>query len=348
MIKKIIALTALTCTMAVSGSAVAADKFTLAWSHYTGWEPWAYASDKGIVDKWAQKYGIEIDVVLINDYIESINLYTTGQYDAVTMTNMDALTIPSVGGIDTTAIIVGDYSNGNDGIAIKGGDSVEDLKGRDVMLVELSVSHYLLARALDTVGMSEDDITVVNTSDADIAASFVVTPNAAVVTWNPPLQQVRNAKGTKLVFDSSNIPGEIIDATFVRSDADERFKKALTGAWYETMAIMSQGGPQQKEAIEYMADFSGATTAEFKAQLKTTAMYYDAADAVEFTNSSDFVNAMDMVRNFSFDKGLFGPASTSPDFIGIEHGNGKVLGNKNNIKLRFDTTYMEMANKGTL
>ncbi|MCK4493587.1 MAG: ABC transporter substrate-binding protein, partial [Methylococcales bacterium] len=186
-----------------ASTAMAADKFKACWSHYTGWEAWGYANDQGIIKKWADKYGIEIEMTLINDYVESINLYTTGQYDACTMTNMDALTIPAVGGIDSTALIIGDYSNGNDGIVAKGAKDIKALKGREIMLVELSVSHYLLARALDKVGLSERDVKIVNTSDADIAAIFIAAPNAATVTWNPPLQQVRNAKGATMLFDSS-------------------------------------------------------------------------------------------------------------------------------------------------
>ncbi|HBT59170.1 MAG TPA: lipid kinase, partial [Pseudomonas sp.] len=83
-----------------------------------------------------------------NDYIESINQYTVGEFDACTMTNMDALTIPAAGGVDSTALIVGDFSNGNDGIVLKGESELAAIKGQNVNLVELSVSHYLLARAL--------------------------------------------------------------------------------------------------------------------------------------------------------------------------------------------------------
>lgn len=344
-LRKIIAGIAL---MAASMSAMAKDDFKFAWSHYTGWEPWGYAADNGIVKKWADKYGIKIDVVLINDYIESINLYTAGNYDGVTATNMDALTIPSVGGVDTTALIVGDYSNGNDGVVAKNAKSIKDLKGREVRLVELSVSHYMLSRALDKNGMSERDLTVVNQSDADIAAVYISDKNGAVVTWNPPLQQVRNAPGSKLLFDSSQIPGEIIDIAFVRTNADERFKKALVGAWYETMSIMSSKGKAQRKAIAHMANLAGGTQKEFQAQLKTTAMYYKASDAVKFTNSPELKKTMDYVRKFSFDKGLFGNNASSPDFVGIEFANGDVLGNKANIKLRFTSKYMDMAAKSSL
>ncbi|MBU2709481.1 putative urea ABC transporter substrate-binding protein [Zooshikella harenae] len=321
----------------------AADTFNVAWSHYTGWEPWAFAEEKGILKKWADKYDIEIKLTLVNDYIESINLYTGGKFDACSMTNMDALTIPAVGGIDSTAIIIGDYSNGNDGIVLKNGKSVKDLKDRKVTLVELSVSHYLLARALDMNGMSERDVKVVNTSDSDIASLFIANENAATVTWNPPLQQVRNSKGANLVFDSSKIPGEILDLMIVKTGADERLKKALTGAWYETMAIMSKRDKEGKEAIQFMASNSGATEAEFNAQLKTTRMFYTAKEASELANSGDVKKTMEHVRQFSFDKGLFGANASSPDFVGIEFSNGEVLGNKKNVKLRFIDKYMKMA-----
>lgn len=322
----------------------AKDAFTHCWSHYTGWEPWAYAESSGIVKKWADKYGISIKVQLINDYIESINLFTTtDSCDSVTATNMDALTIPAVGGIDTTAIIVGDYSNGNDGIVAKNANSLKDLKGRTVRLAEFSVSHYMLSRALDMVGMKERDLAVQNQSDADIAAVFLSDNNGAVVTWNPPLQVVLNAPGAKKLFDSSQVPGEIIDITFAKTNGDERFKKALTGAWFETLAIINSRGKQSKEAIEFMANYSGATVPEFKAQLKTTAMFYTPEEAVDFTASEKLIDTMNYVRQFSFDNGLYGNGAPSADLVGIEFPSGKIIGDKNNVKLRFSTTYMKAA-----
>jgi len=160
--------------LAVGQPANAMEKteFSVCWSIYVGWMPWGYLEESGIMDKWADKYGIDVEIVQINDYVESINQYTAGQYDGCSMTNMDALSIPAGGGVDTTALIVGDFSNGNDGIVLKEGDSVEALAGQNVNLVELSVSHYLLARALDGAGLSERDLTVVNTSDADMIAAY--------------------------------------------------------------------------------------------------------------------------------------------------------------------------------
>jgi NitT/TauT family transport system substrate-binding protein len=340
--KRTIAL-CLMALLGLAGAAQAAERYRVAWSHYTGWEPWGYAERAGILKKWADKYGIDIELTLVNDYIESINLYTAGQFDACTMTNMDALTIPAVGGVDSTALIIGDFSNGNDGIVMKNGNRVADLKGRTINLVELSVSHYLLARALDQHGLSERDVKLINTSDADIAAVFASDPDGAVVTWNPPLQQVRNVKGANLVFDSSQIPGEIIDLTVVKTDAPDALKKALVGTWYEVMEIMSGRGSKAKAAIEYMARAAGATEAEFRAQLRTTSMFYRPAEAAAFASGEQLKQTMDHVRQFSFDKGLYGEGAASPDLVGIAFPDGSVLGDKGNVRLRFDAAYMQAA-----
>jgi NitT/TauT family transport system substrate-binding protein len=326
----------------------AQNKFRVAWSHYTGWEPWGYAQQAGILDKWAKKYNIQVELVLINDYVESINLYTSGKFDACAMTNMDALTIPAVGGIDSTALIIGDFSSGNDGIVLKSGTSVKDLKGRSVKLVEFTVSHYMLARALEMNGMSERDIKTVNTSDADIAAIFAADPKGAAVTWNPPLQQARNAKGAALVFDSSKIPGEIIDMMVVRTNAPESLKKALTGAWYEVMQLMASADKAGVDATAWMAKSSGATVPEFKAQLGTTAMFYKPRDAVAFATGTQLPKTMDYVRSFSFSKGLFGQRARSKDFVGIAFPDGSVLGDPKNVKLRFTADYMKQAAEGKL
>ena len=86
-------------------------EFKLAWSIYVGWMPWGYLDESGIMDEWADKYDITVEIVQINDYVESINQYTAGAFDGVSATNMDTLSIPSGGGVDTTALIIGDYAS---------------------------------------------------------------------------------------------------------------------------------------------------------------------------------------------------------------------------------------------
>ena len=305
----------------VPASAAAKKDFKVCWSIYVGWMPWGYLQSSGIMKKWAEKYGITVDIVQINDYVESINQYTAGAYDGCSMTNMDALSIPAGGGVDTTALIVGDYSNGNDGIVLKGKSKLDEIKGQNVNLVELSVSHYLLARALESVGMSEKDITVVNTSDADMVAAYSTADVTAVVTWNPLLSEIESMPDSTKVFDSAAIPGEIIDIMMVNTETlkdNPDFGKALVGAWYELMSIMSGDDEKAQEARSEMAKASGTDLAGYDAQLKTTQMFYTPAEAVAFTKDEKLPETMSFVAKFLFDHGILGEGAPSADFVGVE------------------------------
>ena len=330
----------------VAPSAMAKDSFKICWSIYVGWMPWEYGATSGIVDKWADKYGIDIEVVQINDYIESINQYTAGGFDGCAMTNMDALTIPAAGGVDSTALIVGDFSNGNDAVILKGKTDLKSIKGQTVNLVELSVSHYLLARGLESVGLSERDVKVINTSDADMVAAFATKDVTAVTTWNPLVSEILAMPGSHKVFDSADIPGEIIDTLVVNTRtlaANPALGKALVGAWYEIMAKMST----DKSVREHMGKASGTDLAGYEAQLASTRMFYRAADAVSFVNSPALKKTMEYVAEFSFEHGLLGEGAPDAGFIGIETPAG-VYGDKRNIRLRFDPAFMQMAAEGKL
>ncbi|MBN9670615.1 putative urea ABC transporter substrate-binding protein [Roseibium aggregatum] len=347
-------LLAAVLSMPLSYSAAQAEEkkdFKVCWSIYVGWMPWGYLQDSGIMKKWADKYGLDIEIVQINDYVESINQYTAGEYDGCSMTNMDALSIPAGGGIDTTALIVGDYSNGNDGIILKDKTELADIKGQTVNLVELSVSHYLLARALDTVDLSEKDLKVVNTSDADMIAAYATPDVTAVVTWNPLLSEIEAQPNANKVFDSAGIPGEIIDIMMVNTDTladNPDFGKALVGAWYELMALMASDSEEGIAAKTAMAEASGTDLAGYDAQLATTKMFYTPKDAVDFTKSEDLPKTMKFVAEFLFDKGILGEGAPSPEFVGVSFPDGSVYGDKNNVKLRFDPSFMEMAAGGSL
>ena len=284
--------------------------------------------------------------------MESINQYTAGTFDACVMTNMDMLTIPAAGGVDSTALIVGDFSNGNDGVVLKGkGKTLAGIKGQKVNLVELSVSHYLLARALESVGMRERDLKVINTSDADIVAAFSAPATTAVVAWKPQLSAVLSAPNAQLVFDSSKIPGEILDLMVVKTDvlnANPKLGKALIGAWYETLAVVFKNDAAGQAAQTAMAKASGTDLAGFARQLATTHLFTTPADAYAFVTADGVIKSMDSVRKFSFEHGILGQGASSVDAVGIQFPAGKVLGDSHNLKMRFDSAFSKLAMDGKL
>ncbi len=331
--------------------------FTVGWSIYAGWTPYYFMAKSGMLRKWADKYNVTIKVQRF-DYAPSLDAFVAKNIDACTMTNMEALDMPAASGVPTTSIIIGDYSNGNDALLVRNGLALKDLSGKKMLLVQKTVSEYLFDRAMTINGLKDDlkKVRMINTSDADIASAFISDSSAsAVVTWKPLVSQILKQKGIKPLFSSSQIPGEILDLTVVRSEvlarpdgSGQRFAKALAGAWYEMMAQMSAKGPAAEKVLAGIAEGSQDTLDSYKEQLGTTKMFYTPQSAADFGNSSGLKQKMDLVRQFCFEHKLLGSNSKSVDDVAIAYPDGSVQGKKDRVRLKFDSSYMQMAAQGKL
>jgi len=307
--------------------------------------------------KWADKYGITIKVQRF-DYAPSLDAFVAKNIDACTMTNMEALDMPAASGVPTTSILIGDYSNGNDALLVRNGIQMKDLPGRKLLLVQKTVSEYLLDRALTLNGMRDriKQVRLINTSDSDIATAFLSDASAAAtVTWKPLVSQILKQKGITSLFNSSQIPGEILDLTVVRTEvlnrpdgSGQRFAKALAGAWYELMARMSAQGPETDKVLAAIAGGSEDTLESYKEQLSTTKMFYTPKSASEFGASAGLKEKMALVRQFCFEHGLLGANTKSVDDVAIGYPDGSTQGKPDRVRLRFDISYMKMAAEGKL
>lgn len=329
-----------------------ADKptFTVAWSIYVGWDPYQYMAKSGLLRKWGDKYGVNIKVQRF-DYAPSIDAFTSKNVDACAMTNMEALDLPAASGVDTTAILIGDYSNGNDAVMARDGNTLKSLSGKKILLVQKTVSEYLLERAFVKNNLESETrkVKLVNTSDGSIVAAFMNdSSESAVVTWKPLVTQIQKMKGINTLFDSSKIPGEILDLLVVRSEVLNRpdgkqFAKAISGAWYEMMSQMNND-----KVLGSIAAVSEDTLPSYKEQLSTTHMMYQPSEAVSMADSSGLKDKMQLVREFCFTHGLLGNGVKSADDVAIKYPDGSVQGKADRVRFRFDDTYMKLAAGGKL
>jgi len=315
----------------VAESVNAAETVKVGWSRYTGFEPLGLMQNTGIMEKWNKKMGTDVQLEFVGNYVDSVTLYSSGQYQGVAVTNMDVLAIAGVGGRHSTAVIVGDYSNGNDGLVLKGFSSLAKVKS-NINLVEYSVSHYLLARCAEKMGVDINSFTLENTMDSDIPAVVEANDAIAVVAWNPMLTSIKELNDANIVCTSSEFPGEIIDMVVVSDDVDENSRKALTGAWYEAMALIKSG---DVDTLSFLAEQSGSTLEDFMSQLKTTHLFYTANDAVSFIKDAELKATMTKVVKFSFEAGVYDGVD-DPNEIGVKFADGSVMGDEANVMLTFD------------
>jgi NitT/TauT family transport system substrate-binding protein len=331
--------------------------FTVGWSVYVGWNPYYYMAKSGILKKWADKYNVSIRVQRF-DYAPSLEAFVAKNIDACAMTNMEALDMPAAAGIHTTSIITGDYSNGNDALLVRRDLTMPQLPGRKVLLVEKTVSQYLFERAMALNGQESQikRVKLVNTSDSDIATAFISdTSQDAVVTWKPLVSQIAKTRGVRMLFNSSQIPGEIVDLMVVRTEvlqrsdgAGQRFAKALSGAWYETTKLMTGKGPEADRVLQAIAEGSQDTLEAYKEMLSTTHLFATPQSAAAFTTAPEFQQKMNLVRQFCFAHGLLGERTKSVDDVAISYPGNAIQGKADHVRLRFEATYMQMAAEGRL
>ena len=188
-----------------------AEPLTVGYNDWPGWVPWEIAIKKG----WFKEAGVEVDFQWI-DYVKAMETYAAGGLDGVHMTNGDAL-VTGATGKPAVAILINDYSNGNDMFIAKPGiESVKDMKGKKVAVEEGFVSHLLVLTALEANGMSEDDIETVNTPNGETPQVLESGAVDAISAWQPSSGQALKAvDGSKTIFTSADAPGIIYDILFV-------------------------------------------------------------------------------------------------------------------------------------
>lgn len=319
--------------MSIFGSSLAfandVDDPVIGWTHYTGWEPIGYMESSGIMEKYNKIYNTNVEIRYIGDYIDSLTLYNSKELNGVAVTNMDIMTNRS-----STAIVVGDYSNGNDALVMKGFKTLEDAKGSDLNLVEFSVSHYLLGRCLETKNLSINDFNLVNTSDADIPSVFENGDEQIAVSWNPMLNTIKSSIDVVEVCSSKDFPGEIIDMIVVGDEVSENAKMAIVDAWYETLSVLNE-----KSVLEELSKQAGSTVNDFTEQLKTTAIFYKKDDVVKFINDEKLKETMSKVINFGYENGIY-DSIEKPTDLGVQYPDGSIYGAKENIILKFTDKYL--------
>lgn len=288
---------------------------TIAISEYPSWSTFLVMHQEGLVNKEAgklgtveKKWGVDI-VVKVADYVDCFALYSQGNAQAVCITNMDALPIALTR--KSVAICPTSTSAGADACIVTGEvNGITDLKGKPVRGAELSVSHYLHVRAVQNAGLNPDDFPF-KQMDPGTAAQAMQTNQEgvdAINVWNPyKLSTIRGRKGAKVLYDSTEIPREIIDmivmdAEFLESDGGEEAAACLVDAFYELNnrlgpALQTDGTPvdseklsgdSQKTAVALGSEFSNLDLNDMLIVLRETRFFADGKSGLELFEDDEF------------------------------------------------------------
>lgn len=263
------ALLGLTAAVSLSASEC---EVTLTTSAYVNWNAINASKKAGLYDNIEKKEGCALKIVYYPDYLQSLNYFTTGKADAVTVTNLDQMT--ALASRKSVAVVLQDYSNGNDGLISRHGKTLGDIKGQDLWMVTKSISEQLWVNAAAKAGLDPyKDVNVKHMDlDSNLRAAYDAGKIDNIVTWNPALEYlVQQTDTKKTLISSADFPGTIIDMIVMAEDSRDFDKKAalLRACWDKTAEVVHAGrGKEYNDFMSAIADDMGASIGEAKTMLR--------------------------------------------------------------------------------
>lgn len=262
------ALAAIVVGLGLSGPANAASKLTISYSDWPGYLIWQIAIEKG----WLKDAGIDVSFQWF-DYSAGMDAFSAGKLDAANVTNGDALVMGG-NGAKSVMIIPIDYSSGNDMVIGKQGvKSLVELKGKKIGVEVGLVDDLLLDHGLKSVGLSEKDVTLVNTKTNDTPQVLASGEVAAVADWQPASGQAMSAApGARPIYTSADAPGLIYDVLAVspQSFATHRSDwEKIAKIWYRSVDY-AKNPKTEADALKIMAARDNLTPAALKPLWKGT------------------------------------------------------------------------------
>jgi NitT/TauT family transport system substrate-binding protein len=284
----------LTCA-AVLGSMLpaahpaSAAAITLGYSDWPGWVAWQVAIDKG----WLKQAGLDVNFNWF-DYSASMDAFVAGKIDGDFVTNGDAL-VTGAGGARNVTILVTDYSNGNDMIIARPGiRSMQELKGKKIGVEIGLVDHLLLLDGLKKAGLSQNDVTLVNSKTNETPQVLASGQVDAIGAWQPNSGMAMKAlPGARPIYTSAQAPGLIYDVLIVSpaSLAAHRADYARLIVLWDRVVKYINDPATQEDAIGIMAARVGLTPAQYRPLLAGTHLL-DIAEAKKVFVKADGLSSL--------------------------------------------------------
>ncbi len=232
---------------------------------WPGYEFLFLAREKGFFER----EGVAVDLVELESLGDVRRAYERGRVDGMATTMIEVIQTFARSEHEPRVVLAADFSDGADVIIARDDvDGPGGLKGRKVAAEPASLGMFVLARALDQAGLSLDDVTVVPMGQSHMMNAFAKKEIDAAVTYPPFSVGLSKVEDAKTIFDTSAIPGEVVDVVSLDRamiEARPDAVAALVRAWDAAVAF-ARANPIEANAI--MAKRIGVTVEEFAESLE--------------------------------------------------------------------------------
>lgn len=228
---------------------------------WPGHEPFFLARQLGYLDER------KVRLVEYSSLTEELRAFRNGAVQVVG-TTLDMTLQLKEKGFDPKVVLILDSSMGGDAILARPEiGELRELRGRRVALEDSGVSLFVLSRALEHAGLKPADLRIVHLPVDAHARALQAREVDAVVTIEPYAGEMLEA-GARRLFDSAQIPGEVLDVLVTTGDCTVREAEALEHlkeAWFKALAYL-EAHPQ--EAMARMSPRLQMSEADFTQALR--------------------------------------------------------------------------------
>lgn len=237
-----------------------AEKVRIAINPWPGYEFLYLAGQKGF---FAER-GLNVEIVELSSLADVQRIYIQGRVEGFGSTVIEAVQAAGATQLPLNVILVPDFSNGGDVILGSGTiNKVSDLRGKKVGVEVGSLGMFFLYSALKANRMTLDDVQVVNVEQLDALTHIKSNQVDAMVTYPPFSLELLKQDKVKQIFDSSEIPGKIIDTISLRTTAVKdmaQWIEKFHQVWQRTLDYAAEN---RQEAYGIMAQREGIAVNEF-------------------------------------------------------------------------------------
>ncbi|RLA41544.1 MAG: ABC transporter substrate-binding protein [Gammaproteobacteria bacterium] len=238
-------LVLLICCLVASCTESSPPTLRLGTNVWPGYEPLYLARHTGKLDTE------RVQLVELSSSTQVMQAFRNDLIDAAALTLDEVLQLSDTGEALQVVLIM-DTSHGADAIVAQASiDSLGDLKGKKIGVEGNALGAYVISRALDSANLARAAIEIVPLDIDQQEKAFLQRKVAAVVTFEPLLGKLLMAGG-HVIFDSSQIPNEIIDVLVVRTAYLERHPKVvqeLINAWFDSISLIGTEPHQTAEIL---------------------------------------------------------------------------------------------------
>lgn len=267
---------------------------------WIGCTPLYIAQEKGFF----RDAGLDLEIKTFASNLESIPAFSVGQIQGCApLPTSEAITVAAKG-IDFRIVGIMDLSAGGDAILARNSvASIADFKGKDIAVQVGGLGHFFLLQILAEAGLSEKDVTLVNTTPDAAATAYQTDKIDIAYTYSPFLEKANEAQPDgRIIYDTSKMPTAIIDTYVVSTKLietqPETVQAFLTGIFKAQEFLETDAD----EAHAIAAKQLGVEPAEVAAQLKGVRL-------------PDLQTNIEMLSNAQSDLYLMEPLQTMATFL---------------------------------